>query len=80
LFRNFAGSFEREDDDEQEDEPLVADFGASSVERFAALRLRGESVPPPAQNIATRFFAFVAFRLEFSRVDSPAQSVLTDER
>jgi hypothetical protein len=34
--KNFA-RFADEDDDEHEDEPLVADFGASSVERFAAL-------------------------------------------
>ena len=32
-----------EHDDEHKDEPLVADFGVSSVERYAALRLCGES-------------------------------------
>ena len=40
LFRNFSGSFEDEDDDEHEDEPLVADFGASSVERSATPRAK----------------------------------------
>jgi hypothetical protein len=32
----FSRRFEHEDDDEHEDETLVADFGVSSVERFAA--------------------------------------------
>ena len=41
----FPGSFEHEHDDEHEHDPLVADFGVSSVERSAALRLCGESVP-----------------------------------
>ena len=35
--------FEHEHDDEHEDD-LVADLGVSSVERYAALRLCGESV------------------------------------
>ena len=31
--------------EEHEDEHLVADLGVSSVERYAALRLCGESIP-----------------------------------
>jgi hypothetical protein len=35
---------EHEDDDEHEDEALVADFGVSSVERYSALCLCGETL------------------------------------
>ena len=38
--------FEHEHDDEHEDD-LVADLGVSSVERYAALRLCGESPSGP---------------------------------
>jgi hypothetical protein len=52
----FFPRFEHEDDDEHEDETLVADFGVSSAERFAALRLCGESVPPANSSAGMRDF------------------------
>ena len=47
LPRNFTGSFEDEHDYDDEHD-LVADFGVSSVERFAALCLYGENFSVPS--------------------------------